>query len=237
MSSIDFLQWRGGAGWIVLSGGTSLAVDDAHDVELDIEARALARIAYGEPIAYIWAAGDEDEADVHLSLLDEMGAPTGYLIDVLTEDDDTIRDQIKEAGMVILGDGADYESLRKGLLGAPTQAMEAAFARGGVMFGIGAGAVALGAIFHGAEREAGLGWVEKAIIVPYAEQPEQNALMRDLLAEYPDHLGIGIPTGSALALGPNQQVEAWGPGITIMLGRELAEKLAERAVNGNSEEV
>lgn len=236
MSSIDFLHWRGGAGWIVLSGGTSLAVEDGDDVELDIEARALSRIVYGEPIAYIWAAGDQDEADIHLSVLDDMGAPTGYLIDVLTEDDDTIRDQIKEAGMVILGDGTDHESLRKGLLGAPIQAMEAAFARGGVMFGIGAGAVALGAIFHGAEREAGLGWVEKAIIVPYAEQPEQRDLMRDLLADYPDHVGIGIPTGSALALGPDQQVEAWGPGITLMLGRDLAEELAERAMNSDSEE-
>lgn len=53
--------------------GSGAPLGDQDDVDLDIEAQALTRIAYGEPIAYIWAAGDADTADQHLALLDEMG--------------------------------------------------------------------------------------------------------------------------------------------------------------------
>jgi cyanophycinase-like exopeptidase len=218
MPQVNILRWRDGRGWLVLAGSNA-QLDDREEVELEVQAQALARIAYGEPIAYIWAAGDADTADRHLALLDEMGAPTGYLVDVVTEDDATIRAQLDEAGMIILGDGHAVETLRAALSGAALEGMKAAYARGAVILGIGAGAAALGSFLEGAR---GLGWVANAIIMPNYELPERAAALRRLLAAHPSAYGIGIGSRSALALGAQGQVELWGERqVTILLGSAL----------------
>jgi len=218
MPQVNILRWRDGRGWLVLAG-SSAQLDDREDVEFEVQAQALTRIAYGEPIAYIWAAGDADTADRHLALLDEMGAPTGYLVDVVTEDDATIRAQLDEAGMIILGDGQAAETLRAALPGAALEGMKAAYARGAVILGIGAGAAALGSFVEGAQ---GLGWIENAIIMPNYEQPERAAALHALLSAHPSAYGIGIGSRSALALGAQGQVEVWGERqVTVLLGSAL----------------
>lgn len=202
---------------MLAGGGAQLG--DQEGIDLDIEAQALARIAYGEPIAYIWAASDADTADRHLARLDEMGAPTGYLVDVVTEDDATIRTQLDEAGMIILGDGHAAEALRAALPGAALEGIQAAYERGAVIFGIGAGAAALGNYVEGAN---GLGWLENAIIMPNYDDPSQAARLRSWLEDRPTAYGVGIGSRSALALGAEGQVEAWGERrITIALGSAL----------------
>jgi cyanophycinase-like exopeptidase len=154
-----------------------------------------------------------------LALLDEMGAPTGYLVDVVTEDDATIRAQLDEAGMIILGDGRAAETLRAALPGAALEGMSAAYARGAVILGIGAGAAALGSFVEGAQ---GLGWIENAIIMPNYEQPERAAALHALLSAHPSAYGIGIGSRSALALGAQGQVEVWGERqVTVLLGSAL----------------
>lgn len=218
MPRMNVLRWRDGRGWIVLAG-SSAQLGDQDGVDFEVEAQALTRIAYGEPIAYIWAAGDADTADRHLALLDEMGAPTGYLVDIVTEDDHSIRAQLDEAGMIILGDGQAAETLRAALEGAALEGMQAAYARGAVILGIGAGAAALGSYLEGA---SGLGWVENAAIVPRYEQPSRAAALRALLEAHPSAYGIGIGSRSALALGAAGQVEVWGERkVTILLGSAL----------------
>ncbi len=229
MPQVNVLRWRDGRGWLVLDGGGA-QLGDQEGVDLDIEAQALARIAYGEPIAYIWAASDADTADRHLARLDEMGAPTGYLVDVITEDDATIRAQLDEAGMIILGDGHAAEALRAALPGAALEGMQAAYARGAVILGMGAGAAALGSYVAGA---TGLGWLENAIIMPNYDDPSQAALLHSLLEEHPTAYGVGISSRSALALGAEGQVEAWGERrITIALGSALS---AAAGQNGNGD--
>ncbi|MCS6871784.1 MAG: Type 1 glutamine amidotransferase-like domain-containing protein [Anaerolineae bacterium] len=218
MPQTNVLRWRDGRGWIILAG-SGAQLGDQDDVDLDIEAQALTRIAYGEPIAYIWAAGDADTADQHLALLDEMGAPTGYLVDIVTEDDASIRAQLEEAGMIILGDGQSPETLRAALLGAALEGMQAAYARGAVILGIGAGAAALGSFLEGAN---GLGWVENAIVMPNYELDRRIATLRALLEAHPSAYGIAIGSRSALALGADGQVEVWGERkVTILLGSGL----------------
>lgn len=218
MPQVNILRWRDGRGWLVLAG-SSAQLDDREDVDFEVQAQALTRIAFGEPIAYIWAAGDADAADRHLALLDEMGAPTGYLVDVVTEDDATIRAQLNEAGMIILGDGGAAETLRAALPGAALEGMQAAYARGAVILGIGAGAAALGSFVEGA---AGLGWIENAIVMPNYELPERTAALHRLLTAHPSAYGIGIGSRSALALGADGQVEVWGERqVTILLGSAL----------------
>jgi hypothetical protein len=209
MPQANVIRWRDGAGWLVLSGGSDSAHGD------DIEATALARIEAGRPIAYIWAAGDVEAADKHLDALDELGGPTGYLVDVLTEDDDTLRQQLEIAGLVILGDGPNLKDLRSGLLGAAIEGIGTAFESGAVVLGIGNGAAVLG-------EQDGLSWVEGAIVVPKYEAESEQARLRDLLKANPKAYGLGIASGSALGLGPNGEVEAWGDGkVTVTLGRNV----------------
>lgn len=218
MPQVNVLRWRDGRGWIILAG-SGAPLGDQDDVDLDIEAQALTRIAYGEPIAYIWAAGDADTADQHLALLDEMGAPTGYLVDIVTEDDESIRAQLNEAGMIVLGDGQALHTLRAALLGAALEGMQAAYARGAVILGIGAGAAALGSFLEGAE---GIGWIENAAIMPDYDSDGRAADLHALLEAHPSAYGIGIGSRSALALGGDGQIEVWGERkVTILLGNAL----------------
>ncbi len=214
MPKANVLRWRDGAGWLVLSGGGDVAGGEMGDVE----AQALAHVPPGEPLAYIWAAGDVESADKHLDALDDLGAPTGYLVDVLTEDDDTIRDQIRNAGLIIIGDGPNVTGLRSGILGAAVEGMTAAYERGAVILGIGQGAAILGSFMV---DQAGIGWVEGAAVAPRYNEDGVAAQLRDLLLKHSEAYGLGIATGSALALGPNGEVEAWGEQqVTVTLGRD-----------------
>ncbi len=217
MPKKNIIRWRDGAGWLVLSGGNESTGDEAESVE----ATALARVQAGLPLAYIWAASDVETADKRLSALDDLGAPTGYLVDVLTEDDDTIRRELGNAGMIILGDGPNTQELRSGLLGSALEGMSAAFAAGAVILGVGKSAAVLGSFL---DDKAGLGWIEGAIIVPAYDQPGTAEYMHSLLLKHPNTYGLGIGTGSALVLGPNGEVETWGKRqVTIKLGRRTPE--------------
>jgi hypothetical protein len=179
----------------------------------------LAKVAAGDPIAYVWAAGDVETADKHLDALHDLGGPTGYLVDVMTEDDESLRKQLSEAGLIVLGDGPNVKGLRSGLLGAALEGMNEAFERGGVILGIGQGAAMLGSVLPEVQ---GLDLVEKAAIVPAYEGEDQKNTLRKLLEKNPDSYGLGIATGSALALGPGGEVEPWGKGqITVALGKSL----------------
>lgn len=215
MPQTKVIRWRDGAGWLVLSGG--MDADSADSSE--IEAESLARVPAGDPLAYIWAAGDVESADQHLATFEELGAPTGFLVDVLTEDDDTLRRQLGDAGLIVIGDGPNLKGLRSGLLGAALEGIGAAYDRGAVVLGIGQGAAVLGSIL--AEQQ-GLGWVEGAAVVPAYDVDGEPARLRELLVQHPEAYGLGIGTGSALALGPGGEISAWGKvQVTVTLGRNF----------------
>jgi hypothetical protein len=216
MPQANVIRWRDGAGWLVLSGGGDFASGETGD----IEANALAHVPAGDPVAYIWAAGDVETADEYLVALDELGAPTGYLVDVLTEDDETIRRELSVAGLVIFGDGPNLKALRAGLLGAALDGISTAFERGAVIMGIAQGAAVLGSFL---DEQTGLGWVEGAIIAPGYDQDGVPERLHNLLLNHPDAYGLGIGSGSALALGPDGEVEPWGKRqVTVKLGRGFA---------------
>src|SRR5260370_11624888 len=123
MPQANVIRWRDGAGWLLLSGGGDFrSADTGH-----VEAEALARIPAGDPVAYVWAAGDVEAADQHLEALIDLGAPTGYLVDVLTEDDDTLRKQLANAGMIVFGDGSNALELRSGVFGAALEGISPAY--------------------------------------------------------------------------------------------------------------
>jgi hypothetical protein len=211
MPRANVIRWLDGAGWIILSGSGDIdSAETGH-----IEAGALAKVQAGDPVAYIWAAGDIERADKHLEALYDLGAPTGYLVDILAEDDDTLRAELKDAGLIVLGDGTNGKALRDALPGSALDAMLEAYEQGAVILGIGQGASVLGGTIIG-----GLNWIEGAIITTEYDLDDAAARMRAQLDQHPDAYGIGIANGSALALGPDGEIETWGNGkVTIALGR------------------
>jgi cyanophycinase len=67
---------------------------------------------------------------------------------------------------------------------------------------------------------AGWGWLPGVIVEPHFTGTESSDRLRSLLNIHPKCLGLGIPDGTALALGPNGRVETLGEGqVTVVLGK------------------
>ncbi|HVO42485.1 MAG TPA: Type 1 glutamine amidotransferase-like domain-containing protein [Aggregatilineales bacterium] len=217
MPRANVFRWRDGLGWIVLSGGGDFTSSDTGE----IEGQAITRAIAGKPVAYVWAAGDVETADRHLAALEDLGGPTGFLVDVLGEDDESLREQFADAGVVILGDGPDVSRLRSGLLGAAIEGIDSAYQNGAVVVAIGAGASVMGSLTSGADQ-TGLAWLEGAIVAPYHDREGSADKLREALRKHPELYGIGLATGSGLAFGPEGQVEPLGRRqITIALGAKM----------------
>ena len=221
MPQANVIRWREGRGWIVLSGSGDYRAGEIAGVD-DIEAQAIGRASGGKPVAYIFAASDVESADEHLASLEDLGAPTGYLVDVQSEDDDTLRQQLQEAGLIVIGDGPNLDDLRSSLMGAAIEGVASAFDDGAVILAEGAGAKVLGTLLTGANSKPGLAWVNGAAVAPTFDTDIARQDLRDLLVAHPDAYGLGIGTGSALVLGPQGEIEAWGKRqITVMLGNQV----------------
>ncbi len=217
MPQQNIFRWRNGRGWIVLSGGGSTELDAVSH----IAARVLGRTVSQGPLAYIWAAGDIEAADRDMDALRDLGARTGYLVDILTEDDTSLRTQLQQAGVIILGDGPDTLRLRHALPGVVLESIESAFERGATIYGIGQSATILGAYgIESAQIVQGLEWLTQAVIMAHYT-PEQADLLREWIHESNATYGLGLGQGAALAFGPRGDVEVWGnQAITVTLGEQ-----------------
>lgn len=220
MSQVSIFRWRSGIGWLVLSGGGDFRADEA----LDIDTFILTRTISHNPLAIIWAAGDVEQADHYLDYLDDLGGRTGYLVDIVTEDDQSITTQLSEAGIIILSDGMQVQRLQNALSGAAIAAIETAYANGATIYAQGQAAALFGTWINTPEKglHHGLGWVENAIIAP-TQTDEQMAVFQQMIQNNPDSYGVGLGIGSAIALNPEGAVEIWGqPRVKVLLGKNLS---------------
>lgn len=219
MPQVNIFRWRAGIGWLVLSGGGAPESDEV----LSIEAAMLGHTVSQGPLAYIWAASDIETADHHMDVLRDLGARTGYLIDILAEEDDIIFRQLSEAGVIIIGDGPETETLRQALIGTVIRAIEDAFDRGATVYVIGRSAALLGAYLadqHNSHLIQGFGWLAYCFVQP-GFTPDQADALRRRVEEIPNGYGLGLGIGAALAFGPRGEVEVWGSrAITVSLGRD-----------------
>jgi len=212
MASNDILNWPGGAGWLILSAGPT---DDLMAMG-DIRATALTRMVVDGGVAYIGL--DEDDHEDLIEEMGELGAPTGYLVNVMTEDDDTIKSTLADSGMILITGDYDAAQWRPVLMGAALKGIEACYAQGGIIIAEGPAATMFGAVIeNGAE---GFNWLEKAFIVPGVESISESLLAREVLADGKAEVAVGIGLDSALALGPERHIETWGTArVTVALGR------------------
>ncbi len=206
MARNNVLRWKDGRGWLVLSG----------DANGDIRALALALAAADGGVAYLGR-----QAEQVLDDMEELGAPAGYVVDILAEDDETIQAKIADAGMVVVGSDSSVREARSELMGAATEGMETAFGNGAVILAEGQSAAAFGTWVAGesGELQSGLDWLESGLILPGVTSLAESDTARDALNREAMAIVIGIGAGSALALGPDGEVETWGAKqVAIALG-------------------
>ncbi len=210
------LAWADGEGWIVLVGGG----DRRHGEVDEITAHILSRVNLDRPILVLLAEGSETEAAEILDHYTASGGPGGYTLVLESVEDERLHrpdflDLIAEAGLLHLE--GDPVRLTQALRRSPALGrIVAAFAtmQGLTLVGFGGGARALGAWAGSPARDTlsdrGLNFVHQTLIVPHFTGTEAHPDLRTLLAHHPQALGLGLPDGSALALGPRGEVESWG---------------------------
>jgi len=202
MPSVNVLRWIDGRGWIVLSGGA----DD------DVRAMAINRSSADGGIAVIALDGSGDDLNEDIG---DLGAPSSYEVDVFTEDDESVENKIGEASVVLVSSAASADGARSALRGAAITGMLHAYQNGAVILLEGETAAAFGSwIISAAE---GLEWVEGAVILIGIQDAAARAKL--ILDAQPTAVALAIESGSALALGPDGQIEPWGNNqVTIALG-------------------
>ncbi|MBZ0302186.1 MAG: hypothetical protein K8J31_20725, partial [Anaerolineae bacterium] len=162
--------------------------------------------------------------DAIVADMQDLGAQSGYLVDVLTEDDRVIRDKLAEAGIVIVAEDPSVMNVRSALLGAAIEGIQIAFENGAIVLVEGPAATAFGAWVIAADGRvlAGLDWLHSGLIVPGTTSISEAPDTRVVVAAQPAAIAVGIGSGSALALGPDGEVETWGDRqVTIALGPDF----------------
>ena len=204
MPSVSVFQWLDGAGWLVFSGGG----DD------EIRALALGRSIADGAVACVSLTGNPDDL---LDDIADLGAPSGYLVDVYGEDDETLHEKLGQAGMVIVAGGEDPAHVRGALRGAALEGSQEAYANGAIILLEGFSATAFGAWLIHETIEDGLDWLQGAAVLTNVEDAAYYA--KPIFAAQPEAIAVNVMTGSALALGPDGQIERWGEReVTIVLG-------------------
>lgn len=214
MPAQTVLRWRDGRGWLVLSAGQGEAQ------ELDaIRALALQRTSADGGMAIAYLGDEAGIADRMLDDLEDLGAPSGYLVDVISEDDETVRSRLTEAAVIVIFGANDAVAARSSLKGAAIEGIGAAHANGAVILVEGIAAMTFGAhvIAPDGSLTDGLAWLERGLVAPNVI--DIGAYARPILTAQPESVGVGIGAGAALALGPDGQIEIWGAKrVAVALG-------------------
>lgn len=216
MASNAALRWLDGRGWLVLAGSV-------HDAE-SIRARVLGVAAADGGLAVVVTQGEDAGAEQILTELEDLGAQSGYLVDVLAEDDLAVREKLADAGIVIISADDKVATLRSALLGAAIEGVQVAYENGAVVLVEGPGVMVFGAwvMLDEGGITTGFEWLQSALIVPGVESVADAAVTKIVMDLQPATLAVGVGAGSALALGPDGQVETWGhQQVTIALGPEF----------------
>jgi len=224
MGNAGPLRWQAGQGWLILVGGGEL-----EDV-CDIHRAAIEAMSDESPVVYVPTGSASSDAgrgrgQVVAEQIEELGGPAGYVAPIFTRADASDPKNVRrltQAGLVYLGDGS-ARRLIETLSGTPSlDALAAAYAAGAVILAEGEAACALGAwgLAKDGEVIAGWGWLPESLVCPAFH----DAGLRDAVKSKPECLGLGIPAGSALALGPENQVQplsADSQQVKVVLGHRF----------------
>lgn len=202
MSVLAPLQWLPSNGWIVLSGRA--------DPLSEIRAQALSRHNAIGAIAYISLA--DDLGDALMDDMAELGAASGYLVDLEEQDNNEIYERLSGAAMIVIDAAEQGDRLLRLLRRTGIHALKEALNRGALLFFEGAAAAIAGEFSLAADGRirSGLNLLQNGLVAADTSSPARNTALRAARAELPDAIFLGLPAGAALALGPGGQVETWG---------------------------
>jgi len=201
MSAQPSLTWLEGLGWLVLSAGQSEA----------IRAQTLHRLKPKGGVAYLGLR--ESSADATMDDFEDLGAPTGYLVNILVEDDDQIATALREVSLIVLDGSENPSRLYDALQGAAIDEMRSAYQRGTVILAEGSAAALFGARWmdERGQLQGGLNWLHGGLILPdVGERGVLRTQAQPMFLDDPHALAVGIPSEAALVLGAEGGLELWG---------------------------
>ena len=195
-------SWRASNGWIVLSGRV--------DALSEIRARALSRCDASGAIAYI--SLNADLGDALMDDMAELGAASGYLVDLAEGDNNEIYERLSSAAMIVIEADCPSDRLERLLRHTALHAMNEALNRGALILLEGSAAATAGEFIldSSGRLAAGLGFVQNALIASDAQAISQAELLRSVRLQLQGKSLLGLAPGSALALGPAGRIETWG---------------------------
>ena len=205
------IRWPESNGWLVLSGSP--------DPRSDIRAQALSRANASGVIACISLSNDL--GDELMDDLAELGAPTGYLVDLQEGDSSEIYERLSTASMIVIEPGQDIQRLKRLMSQTAVHALKEALDRRALVLFEGLAAALAGEYLAqpGGDLTKGLKFVRNACIAVNASSAVKSAAAQKIHRAQPKAVLIAIDRGAALALGPNQRIETWGqPQIAFALG-------------------
>jgi cyanophycinase-like exopeptidase len=175
-------------------------------------------------MAIVSVRSADTDAEQLLADLEDLGAQAGYLVDLFSEDDVALYDTLAGASVVVISGEDLATNVRSVMMGAAIEGIQTAFENGAVVLVEGPGGMAFGAwvVTDYSEVTAGLDWLPGTLVFPGTERVAEVPVVKMLLAAQPSALAIGVGAGSAVALGPDGQVELLGQQqVTIALGPDF----------------
>ncbi len=213
------LQWLDGEGWIIaLGGGDALRGQTAQ-----VDTQLLSLVNLDRPMVVLHGDGPRQHAEDMLEHYSELGGPGGEafcLVEMSREHfyAPRVLTLLEEAGVLYLC-GDNPLPIMQNLHQTP--AMERILQgfttlQGLIIVGAGGNAAVLGKWAIGPAPDylqaIGMDFLHNTVIEPHFTRTEESIVLRNLNQLGPGILGLGIPAGTALAFGPQGQVETWGPG-------------------------
>ncbi len=205
------IRWLESYGWLVLSGSA-----DPHS---EIRALALSRCNASGAVAYISLA--DDYGDALMDDLAELGAPSGYLVDLEDRDNNEIHERLSGAGMIVIEAGDDIHRLRRLMTQTVLHAMKEALQDGALVLFEGLAATLAGSYYLDPSGEVAraLKFVEDVYVAVDVNSFLATETAQLVFQKRPDAVGVAIDKCSALVLGPDGHIETWGDKqITFSLG-------------------
>ncbi len=212
-----FARARPWLGWLVLAG----EVPEAHLDTSEISGRLLER---ADPsLAAVWI-DPEARLDPGVErIIDEMEPLLSAPIERLGPGDDIPGSDV-EVGLILMT-GGDL-ALWADMLGSGSagQWVGDRLDDGSIVFAGAAAAAALGElVFRDGVRDrgtAGAGWLPGAVLLPSVSDPADHPDVREYLSDTDHSYALGLQPGTAVAIGPQGQVEVWSSEPPrIVLGR------------------
>lgn len=218
MPRFNLFSWREGAGTLVLAGAPSD----------DVRATVLMRNVADGAVACVFIGNIPSAADAMLDDLEDLGAPSGYLVDVLSEDDDLVRDRLGEASIIVINSYLGPNEVRSAMTGAAYAGLEAAYANGAIILAEGMACDMFGDLVIDGEVREGFAWLEGALVASGATIDELRQYGAEVLKQYPEKFMLLLGAGGAMAFSADGRVETWGDGeVTIQLGAKFSQAFGE----------